>query len=256
VQYQHLKVGPDFNPEVGFLRRENFKRNFASFRFSPRPQGSRAIRKLRYSTSYDYITSNTGRLETREIEGAFGIDFNSGDAFELSYEHSYDLLYEPFEIADDVLLPAQPYSFGELGVSYELGPQRKVAGSLDFSRGTFYSGDRTAAGYTGRLELSSRLSIEPRLSVNWVDLPEGSFTTRLVSARTTFTISPRMFVGALLQYNSSNNALNSNLRFRWEYQPGSDLFVVFTEGRDTRAPGYPGLQNRGFVVKYTRLFRF
>jgi hypothetical protein len=65
-----------------------------------------------------------------------------------------------------------------------------------------------------------------------------------------------MFVGALLQYNSSNNALNSNLRFRWEYQPGSDLFVVFSEGRDTRAPGYPGLQNRGFVVKYTRLFRF
>ena len=37
---------------------------------------------------------------------------------------------------------------------------------------------------------------------------------------------------------------------------GSELFVVFNEGRDTTARGYPGLQNRTFVVKANRLLRF
>lgn len=155
-----------------------------------------------------------------------------------------------------MVLPVGGYGFGEISGSYQLGPQRKVAGTFDAAYGSFYSGNRTQAGYTGRMEITSQLAVEPRISINWVDLPEGSFTAKLVSARTTYTLSPRMFVGALVQYNSSNEVLTSNIRFRWEYQPGSDLFVVFSEGRDTLAPGFPGLQNRGFVVKFTRLFRF
>jgi hypothetical protein len=47
-----------------------------------------------------------------------------------------------------------------------------------------------------------------------------------------------------------------NLRFRWEYQPGSELFVVYTEGRDTFVPGRVSLETRGLVVKVNRLFRF
>ncbi len=69
-------------------------------------------------------------------------------------------------------------------------------------------------------------------------------------------MTTRMAFSALVQYNSSNAALSSNLRFRWEYQPGSDLFVVYSDGRDTTAPRFPRLQNRAFVVKMTHLFRF
>ena len=43
---------------------------------------------------------------------------------------------------------------------------------------------------------------------------------------------------------------------RWEYTPGSEVFVVYSDGRDTTAPGYPGLLNRSFAVKVTRLMRF
>lgn len=72
VRYEHLKVGDDFNPEVGFLRRDNYRRNFAALRFSPRPKNSKSIRKFRYEATYDYIASGTGRLETRELEGSSG----------------------------------------------------------------------------------------------------------------------------------------------------------------------------------------
>jgi len=75
-------------------------------------------------------------------------------------------------------------------------------------------------------------------------------------ARTDYGFSPRMFASALLQYSSADNVFSSNLRFRWEYQPGSELFVVYTDERDTLRPGYPALKNRAFVVKVNRLFRF
>ena len=65
-----------------------------------------------------------------------------------------------------------------------------------------------------------------------------------------------MFFGGLLQYNSSRNALSTNLRLRWEYQPGSELFVVYNDVRDTELRGTPMLENRAFVVKLTRLIRF
>ena len=65
-----------------------------------------------------------------------------------------------------------------------------------------------------------------------------------------------MFVSALVQYNSSFNAVSTNARLRWEYQPGSELFVVYNEERNTLAPGFPNLSNRAFIVKFNRLFRF
>ena len=65
-----------------------------------------------------------------------------------------------------------------------------------------------------------------------------------------------MFASALLQYSSTDHVFSSNLRFRWEYLPGSELFVVYTDERDTLKPGYPDLKNRAFVVKINRLFRF
>jgi hypothetical protein len=85
---------------------------------------------------------------------------------------------------------------------------------------------------------------------------EGSFTTRLAGSRLTYTMTPRMFASALLQYNSGNNALAANVRLRWEYRPGSELFVVFNEQRDTLAAPFPALANRSLIVKINRLFRF
>ena len=99
------------------------------------------------------------------------------------------------------------------------------------------------------------MSIEPSVSVNPIELPEGSFTAKLATTRVTYT--PRMFFSGLLQYNSTRDVLSSNVRLRWEYQPGSELFVVYNDQRDTElGRSFPMLENRAFVVKFTRLFRF
>ena len=257
VRVERLVVGTDFNPEVGFLRRRDFERSFGSFRFSPRPRSIAAIRKFSLGAQIDYITDRAGLLETREAQGVFGIELENGDNYNISYTRNYEFLKQPFRIAPGVTIPVGGYSFQEVRTSYAFGPQRRLAGRLSAQHGSFFSGTRTSVGFTGgRLEVTPQLSIEPSVSVNWVDLPEGSFTTELVTTRATYTVTPSMFVSALVQYNSSNDSLGANLRFRWEYQPGSELFVVYNEQRDTLASGYPELENRAFVVKINRLFSF
>ncbi len=94
------------------------------------------------------------------------------------------------------------------------------------------------------------------MSVNWVDLPYGRFTATQAQGRVVYTLTPRAFVAALLQYNSSSRLLGTNLRWRWEYVPGSELFVVYTDERDATARGVPDLNNRAFVVKWAPLVSF
>ena len=257
---ERLGVGANFNPEVGFLRRDDFRRSYGEFRFSPRPAGIDAVRKFIWQGSVDYIADGAGLPETRLQQGIFGIEFENGDRFYAGVTDNYEYLKEPFEIASDVTIPVGGYDFTNSRVVYGFGQQRVVSGGLTFDRGEFFGGEWTSAGvFGGRVNLSPQLSVEPSLSFNWIDLPEGSFTTELITTRTTFTVTPRMFVAALVQYNSGVDSVGTNIRFRWEYQPGSELFLVYTDERDTLTltpRRFPTLENRAFIVKFNRLFRF
>ena len=251
-----LGVGANFNPEIGFVRRDDFRRSFGSFRFSPRPQGIAAVRKFTWEGSVDYITDGAGRLETRLQRGQFVTELENGDLLFALATDNYEFLKAPFDITDEVTIPVGGYSFVNYRAGYSLAQQKIVSGGVAVDFGKFYGGDKTTISYfRGRVGVTPQLTLEPSVSFNWIDLPQGSFTTELVSTRVTYTLTPRMFVAALVQYNSEDNALGSNIRWRWEYQPGSELFVVYTDERDTLNPR-PILQNRAFVVKLTRLFRF
>ena len=42
-----------------------------------------------------------------------------------------------------------------------------------------------------------------------------------------------MYVSGIVQYNSTSTSVGTNVRFRWEYRPGSELFVVYTDDYNT-----------------------
>ena len=257
----HLVVEDHFTPEVGFVRRDNFRQTNLSGRFSPRPRSIEWVRQFAFEGRVDYfLTADTGRLETRLRVALFDMEFENSDRFRASFIDSYELLEEPFEIAPDVTIPVGGHSFSDIEASYTLGVQRRASGRFSVRVGSFWSGDIKAVGFTrGRVEILEQFSLEPSVSVNWIDLPEGSFRTELARLRLSYSFTPRMFFSGLVQYNSNNDSLSTNLRLRWEYSPGSELFIVYTDDRDTDSllPNrFSELSNHGFVVKVTRLFRF
>ncbi len=261
VNLAHLVIEDNFNPEIGFMRRDNIRRTTASGRFSPRPSSIDWVRRFSLSAGLDYTQSADDRvLETSQQDVAFEVQLENSDRFTVSATDRYELLRQPFTIAPGVTVPVGGYGFRSVLVGYAFGQQRPVSGSIAVGTGELWNGDITVVELgRGRVEVTPQLSVEPSLSLNWVELPEGNFATSLSRVRVSYTVSPRMFFSGLLQHNFSGNTFSTNVRLRWEYSPGSELFVVYTEDRDTD-PFLPDrrtdLRNRGFVVKMNRLFRF
>ncbi len=258
-QAEHLVVGDNFIPEVGFLRRDNFRRTYTTARFSPRPRSIDAVRQFRLEGSVDYlVTADTGIVETRQLQIGFVTEFENSDQVGINMADNYEFVVRPFTPAPGVTFPIGGYRFRDVDVSYSPGAQRRVTGTLTVRAGQYFSGDIRSIGFSrGRVEVTRQLSLEPIVTINWIHTPAGSFRTDLLASRVTYTLTPRTFFSGLLQYNSSTNTISTNLRLRWEYSPGSELFVVYTEEQDTDpwTGRFAVLRNRGFVVKIARLFR-
>ena len=262
-QVDHLVVEDNFLPEVGFLRRDNFRRTFTSARFSPRPQSIHSVRQFTLEGSIDYIlTADENHLETRQNIVAFETEFESSDRLTLAATDSYELLVQPFvPPGAGFSIPAGGYSFADVYVAYSMAQQRRINGMVAVRRGAYFGGDLTTLELTqGRIAVLPQMSVEPTVSFNWIDTPYGAFQTNLAVARVNYAFNPRMFFSGLIQYNSASNSFSSNLRLRWEYSPGSELFVVYTDDRDVTGGLRPDrgwdLRNRGFVIKINKLLRF
>jgi hypothetical protein len=266
---EYLKVGRNFNPEVGFTRRIGFDRTFGELRFSPRPTRLTAVRKFTYSGSGEYFTNGAGRVDTRIWLGHFGAELENSDMISLDYTRDYELLVQPFTPAGSpTSIAPGGYTFDSYSASYGFGAQRRVSGNIAVLAGNYYDGTIKSVSFglgaftPGRVSILPQLSAEPAFSLTRFDLRGGSYTAQLWRTRIDYGFSPLMFASALLQYSSADRAVSTNLRFRWEYRPGSELFIVYTDERDTTPERIAtpttvrGLKNRAFVVKMNRLLRF
>jgi len=266
----YLAVGRDFDPQVGFRRRADFNRSFAELRFSPRPTDQTVVRKVTGTASGEYVESGAGQVETRIWRGHADVEFASSDVVALDVTSDYEFLRQSFTPsgAPTAIAPGA-YRFSDVALSYAFGAQRRASGMIRGQVGRFYDGTIRSLSIgpggsfaTSRIAILQQLAVEPSFAITSVARPSGSFTTRLARARVDYGFSPLMFASALLQYNSADRAFSTNLRFRWEYAPGSELFLVYTDERDVRNDRYAtpttvrGLKNRAVVVKLNRLFRY
>ena len=263
-----LEVGANFRPDVGFLRRSDFRRSFGELRFSPRPTRLKAVRKFTWTTSGEYIENGVGRVDRRVFEAGFVTEFQNSDQISIDAKRTYDLLAAAFTPSGSPApILAGGYTFSDVGASYTFGAHRRASGVVGVRAGEYYDGSilTLTLGGTGlapgRVSLNRHLSVEPTFSISRVKRPSASFTTRLARARVDYGFTPLMFVSALVQYSSADRAVSTNLRYRWEYAPGSELFLVYTDERGTGDPLAPptsvrGLRNRALVVKVNRLLRY
>ena len=256
--FEHLKVGKHFRPEMGFVRRNDFRSSIATARLSPRLRKSKTVRQISAITNLEYIQDSAAtQLMNRDVKQDFSIEWHNSDKLTLSYLDQFERLPGNFRIAAGVTVPAGAYNYRSFSGSYALGQQRFASGTVSASRGSFYNGTRTTGGYTGRLSFSSRFIMEPGISLNRVELPYGNFSANLFNTRIVVTPTARMQLASLVQINPSAKTSTASVRLRWEYIPGSELFVVYTDGRNLEPlPNAPGLLNRSFAVKVTRLLRF
>ena len=121
----YVVVEDNFNPEIGFKRRDNYKQYSGSARFSPRPASIDWIRRFNLELDTEsYWSADADELETRQHELSFNTEFESSDQFRISVSDEFEMLSQSFNIAPGVILLPGDYDFTSYQVSYRLGTQR------------------------------------------------------------------------------------------------------------------------------------
>jgi hypothetical protein len=249
---EHLYVGPDFQHDVGFVRRRDIQRSHGAAIWQPRP-GVLDIRNFIFRAELVYLTDTGRRLLTREHILQASSRWQSDDAVRVNSTATRDRLDRPFDIARGVTLPPGDYGFRDQFVEGEFGGKRGLSGRVRYGGGGFYSGRRQYVRLTPAFKPTAILSVEASYELNDVSLPQGAFTTHEVNARVNFTPSNRWLATTLVQYDSASRRQVVFARLNYIYRPGDDLFVVVnrSDERDGTRPAEHTL-----LVKMTHSFDF
>ena len=246
------QVQKNFNPEVGFLRRRDTTLYSGAASWRPTLEAAPQVRNFGLGTSFDYYTDGVGDIATREHSVDAGMFFQNGAALSFATSNRFERLSREFLIGG-VEIPVGDYQFRGYSASFNSNRSRKVSGNVSVDWGDFWTGSRKSM--TGRLALrpNYHLNIDLNYTRNDITLANGDTSSSLVGLRLLYAFTSRMFFNAFIQYNTDTNQVSSNIRFNIIHHPLSDLYLVYTDTRDTLNGE---LRDRAFVVKFTQLFNF
>lgn len=257
------QFGDDYSPAVGFVRRNNFSRIEPRFGWYPRPESFESIRQFQF----DVLFRNLNDLETGDLLetfwefGVFGIEFESGDEFDIEVTRLYEFLDRDFTVGREEI-PILQGDYTNWGFDLEFQSARQRTFSVRGNVGTegFWDGDRRYA--------SSTLSWRPRpgyefgvnVQRNMIELPRGSFDTNVLRFDGAWDVSPVASITGNLQYDDQSELLGLFFLGRWLVNPGSEIFLVYTHNwqrpeanlLDGERFGFETLSRGGaFKVNYT-----
>jgi Domain of unknown function (DUF5916)/Carbohydrate family 9 binding domain-like len=253
VGARYETVQPNFNPEVGFVRRKDTTHYAGEGSWQPRPRNNTYVRNFDLTLGADLYQDGAGRVETREQTVGTGIAFQNSSALTFDVTNTFDRLATPFAIQPTVIIPVGDYAYRRASLNYSSNRGRGLSGNVKVSSGEFWDGRSRSA--EGGVELRPNYHLDANLtfSRNQVQLPAGRFTTTLVGLRLLYAFTSNAFLNSFLQYNATTSEFSANTRFNIIHRPLSDLYVVYNEQRDTIS-GL--LLARGLTVKFTNLFDF
>src|SRR5262245_49511048 len=227
------EIQEDFAPELGFVPRPGVRTYSAEIGFEPIL--NRDVRRLEFGVEPNVVTDLSNDVETVEAPLQFlGIVWDSGDEFRLQSIWSYERLDAPFDIQDDVTIPAGEYDWLRWRMEAESALKRPVSGAVAVEVGPFYDGTRT--DYEGQVSWrpSRYFTGELAYEQNRVNLPDGDFVTHLGSARLDAAFSPDLTWSNFVQVDNESDTLGWNTRLQWILRPGEELNLVYnnTMARD------------------------
>ncbi|MEW6319944.1 MAG: DUF5916 domain-containing protein [Acidobacteriota bacterium] len=251
LSYTFLGIGDGFAPEVGYVRRPDSRQHTLAARWSPRPT-SDAVRQYHLTGRLGYITDGRGLPETRHREGGLRADFESGDAVSLVFTNNLERLVRPFPLRRGVTIAPGAYRFNEIEAKFDSFRRRHLQLDATYTAGGFFGGHRDALLLAFNWRMSTMVGVTAGYSVNWVDLPQTSLTTHLLTSRLQLAFRNDAALLTLLQFNRDTGQFSANVRFNWIPKPGTDLFVVYNETDDTLGRWAP--RTRSLAVKLNYLF--
>jgi hypothetical protein len=254
LSLQHLRIGEEADAQLGFITRTDVQQTGGIARWTLRPKfaGLRMINVMNFS---DYVARLDGGLQDWRFGNALDVNFNSGGSVTFYRRLGQTRLDESFDLADSVYVPVGAYDATVNGFLLATNPGRPVTLNMNGESESTFGGKLGRITGTAAARAGKHLGLTVDLTRSWVTLPNGAFTADLIATRIGVALTTRLFVNTLVQYNSLDRRVASNVRFQYIFRPGSDLYLVYNEERGSLA-SMSTLQARGTRLKVAYLRRF
>jgi len=245
----YTEVGEGFNPEVGFLFREDFRKVEGLIFKNIRSKEGSIFLENRPHISYRGFWDFEGFQETGFLHVDNHWVFKNLFEIHTGVNFTKEGVSEIFEISKGVLVPADTYDHVESQLVFITNPSKPIALSSRHVNGGFFGGTRSAHSGSLQIRLGDKFSSSWTVQHNNIKLPDGDFTANIFGSRISYAFTPSIFLQSLIQRNSVSKSWASNIRLGWLQQANTGLFVVFNQGR---VDG--GLDNTSLVIKFSKLF--
>jgi hypothetical protein len=233
----YLDIGEKFDAAMGFIPRTDIRSPSVKGAWTPRPKW-RGVRQVTLGAEAAYFGNHAGQKESRTSALTFGIDRQDSALFRTSIRQDYDFLPYVWAISPGRTVPIGGYTWNTFEASYSTNQSRPAYVSATVDLGGYYSGSKRTCQVNFGLVPFGTLLLENYYTRNDMDLAGYSkYATNVFSSRVSYSFSPDLFLKTFVQYNDERRTASFNFLFWYVYRPGSDLYVVYNEGRETGLPG-------------------
>jgi len=243
VAYKELQE--NFFPALGFVNRVGVRDMMLEVGHTWFTNWS-AIRSVHSGVDFQRIENISGGVQSQTVNlRAFEVEGDTGDSFGINYYLLTENLETAFEISDGIVIPAGKYEFEQYCLNLESAEYRKVSVKADYCGGEFFDGDQVATGAEVLWRPSPHFTIATSYHFNEIELPYGTFITRLLSLRADIAFSNKWSWGNLVQYDNVSNGLGVNSILRYMPRAGREIVLVLNQEYVDL------LQDRHFEKTYT-----
>lgn len=253
-RFEYGQVGADFNPEVGFLSRSDYRRARAFLMRRVRPEDMWGLLEIRPHLSYAAFWNFDGFQETGRLHNDIHWEFRNGYEIHTGVDLTREGVTEAFDIVDGVTIQPGTYDHTEASIVFHTNRAAPLSLTLRTTVGGRFGGDRISLSPTLRYRIGETFSSELSYRYNDFDLPVpgGQFQANLARLRLSYSFTPKILLQALVQYNELDDILGTNLRFSWLQSANAGLFLVYNEVDERGIGGLPA--GREIILKYSHIF--
>lgn len=258
--FERRKIGPNFNPEVGFIERTDSNETYGDLTFKARPKIS-GVRELQFEGFILHAPDTHGVVQTQEWQTTFRADFNNGAYTDDDIVDVFtQRITTPLHIYKNVFIPNGLYQFSRHQLTYGSAKDKRFTYSFFERFGGYYGGTLNEFRVRANYRPTARFSISA--SETWdrfrLPLQNGDFSVVLASLQGNYSFTRFLTFTSLIQMDTSNTqAVSANLRLRYNYRPDSDLYIIYNVGTQfaSIAPANPPqVRETRFAVKWTYSF--
>ncbi|MYI43650.1 MAG: carbohydrate binding family 9 domain-containing protein [Rhodothermaceae bacterium] len=255
-------AGPAYDPGMGFTQRINYflLDNTMSYTWV-KGSDSPLIWHRPGLRGFAYFSPSL-EIETAEIGPEWDFAAKSGAGGGVEFKIQTELLKAPFALSDKVQIPAGRYNFFRVGAEYNVSHTRLFQVRPHVQTGAFYDGWQVAVGAAPVWYVSKHLELSGSYQLTRIHFPSrnDTFLAHLGRLRIGSALNAKFSANVFIQFNSIQHVVSGNMRMRYNFREGNDLWVVYNQNLDTDRdrvlPRLPAIEGHTVLVKYTHTFRY